>query len=350
MTVNGSSSRRQGVLARHKALFVLLTLVGLMFAAVGVTAIYVNQRISAIPRMELDLGSEAGRDSALGDYQRPSPASGSAAGSVNILIAGVDAGESSRIAEDLEKGPWVPGSHRSDTIMVLHITADRSAAHLISVPRDTWVPIDGYGMNKINAALSYGGPALFVRTMEQFTRLRMDHFVIVDWDGLMKLTDAFGGVELETADNVGAATMNGEETLEYVRERYSLPRGDLDRIQRQQNVVRALFGQLSSSRTLFNPIKLTEVVQVLTDSIAVDNELTNQKMRELVMSVRELRVGDITQVTVPVRAFGRIDGQSVVLVDQRGARGLFRAAATDHFDDFLATNDVDTLPAPEEVD
>lgn len=350
MTTTSSRHRRRSALGRHKALIVLLTLVGLVLATVAGTAIYVNQRISAIPRMDLDLGYDAGRDSPLGDYQRPSPATGSAAGSVNILIAGVDAGQSSRIAEDLRSGRWVPGSHRSDTIMVLHITADRSRAHLVSVPRDSWVPIDGYGMNKINAAISYGGPALFVRTLEQFTGLRMDHFMIVDWSGFKNLTDSFGGVEIEAAGNVGATTLNGEEALEYVRERYSLPRGDFDRIQRQQNVVRALYEEMTSSRTLFNPLKLSEVVRILTGSVAVDDELTNQRMRELVVSLREIRSGDVTQLTVPVRALGRIDGQSVVLVDHRKSRGLFRAMKADELDDFVSTHDVDTLPAPEDVD
>ncbi len=336
------------MLARHKVLFALLGLGGLLFAAVGGWAAYLNHQISAIPRIDLDLDSDLGVGSA-GRHERPPRPTGKAAESVNILVAGVDSGESSRILDELADGAWVPGSHRSDVIMVLHISADRRAAYVISVPRDTWVSIDGYGMSKINAAFSYGGPPLFVQTLEQFTGLRMDHLAVVDWAGFKGLTDALGGVEIENADATGTTTLDGEEALAYVRERYSLPRGDLDRIQRQQNVLRALSDRLMSSGTLSNPMKLTDVLKAVTHSIAVDKNLTNERMRELALSMRGLRGGDVTQITVPVEGFDRIGGQSVVLVDQGKAKELFGAAVEDELDDYVATHDVDMLPAAASV-
>jgi LCP family protein required for cell wall assembly len=327
---------------------VLLALVGLLFAAVAGWAAYANSQISAIPRMKLDLDTDFGGSEELAQYERPSAPSGKAAGSVNILVAGVDAGESSRIARDLESGAWEPGSHRSDVIMVIHISADRRQAYVISVPRDSWVSIPGYGMSKINAALSYGGPPLFVRTVEEFTSLRMDHLAIVEWAGFKKLVDALGGVAIEGAK--GTTTLDGEQALTYVRERYDLPRGDLDRIQRQQNVVRALSEQMVSRGVLLNPVKLTEVLKAVTSSIALDESFTDAEIRELALSLRSLRSGDVTQLTVPLAGYDRIDGQSVVLVDEGESKELFGAVMSDELDEYVTTHEVDMLPVATDVD
>lgn len=335
------------MLARYKALFALLALTGLLAVGVGVWAVSLSQQISAIPRLDLDLGSDLGEDPVLGTYDRPAPPTGAAAGSVNILVAGLDAGESLRIREVVERKAWAPGSHRSDTIMVIHLSADRSQTHLISIPRDTWVPINGYGMAKINAALSYGGPSLFVRTIEQFTGMRMDHLVLVDWQGFTNLVDALGGVEVYLSGQQ-KSTLDGEEALDYVRERKSLPRGDLDRIQRQQNVVRALSDEIVSRGVLLNPAKLTEILQILTDSLAVDQSLTNAEIRDLALSLRSL--DSVTHLTVPVAGFDMVDGQSIVRVDEGGTKALFGAAVADELADYTASHDLDTLPAPAAVD
>ena len=112
---------------------------------------------------------------------------------LNILLLGADHGQVGQsVAEDLEDGKWTPGQHLSDTIMVLHIPADRKSVQLVSIPRDTWVTIDGYpadgGHGKINAAFSYGGPELAYKTVEQLTGLKIDHVAIIDWVGFRDLT------------------------------------------------------------------------------------------------------------------------------------------------------------------
>jgi LCP family protein required for cell wall assembly len=335
------------VLARHKVLVVFVGLLGLLFGGVVAAAVYLNQQISSIQRIDVDLESEL-----LADPPGPSGLSGgstwgqrppeSTAGSLNILLGGVDAGDSSSIIDKLAR-PWVPGSHRSDTIMVLHLTADRRQAYLISVPRDTWVSIDGYGMAKINAALSYGGPALFVHTMEQFSGLRMDHLAIADWNGFKEVTDDLGGVKILQSDGT-TSTLDGESALDYVRERKSLPRGDLDRIHRQQYVLRALSDELLSRSTLTNPARLASVLGTVTSNIAVDQSLTDKKLRSIIVSLRNLRSDDVVHVTVPVERFDRIAGQSVVIVDENKARELFGAAVLDEMGAYLAANEADLLP------
>src|SRR5699024_6315047 len=104
---------------------------------------------------------------------------------------------SSSIAQDLAKPTWPSGSHRSDTIIVMHISADRKHVSLVSVPRDTYVDIyDASGQEKgkakINAAFSYYGPSGALATVENLTDLRMNHLAIIDWDGFKDLSQAVG--------------------------------------------------------------------------------------------------------------------------------------------------------------
>lgn len=336
-------------------LLILAGLAGLLLVAVAGWAFYLNDQINDISRFDLDQPPAQGPG--LVESERPSYDEDAG---TNILLAGVDAGESSRIVEELADGEWEAGWHRADAIMVLHVDADREDAYVISIPRDTWVTIDGWGEAKINAALSFGGPPLFVRTLEQFTGLRMDHMAIVDWNGFKDMTDALGGVRLEagpasedgSGDGAGPASaveLDGQEALEYVRERYSLPRGDLDRVQRQQNVLRALSREAISTGTLTNPGKLSGVLDAVVDNVAVDADFTSGAMRELAFSLRGMRSDDVTYLTVPVRGLDRIAGQSVVLVDRAGTRELFQAVRDDTVEEYLARKDVDTLPEPGQV-
>jgi LCP family protein required for cell wall assembly len=99
------------------------------------------------------------------------------------------------------RGDWQPYSHRSDTIIVLHVTADRNR-HLVTVPRDAWTRIDGIGMSKVNAAFAAGGPSLYVKTLEECSGLRMDHLAIIDWEGFRDVITAIAGVPVTIPEEV----------------------------------------------------------------------------------------------------------------------------------------------------
>src|SRR6266487_2019720 len=118
------------------------------------------------------------------------------AGPLNILLAGVDvrAGLTRRQQRVLHVGHAT--GHNSDTLMVVHITATHRHIFVISLPRDSWVKIPGFGMNKINAAIGLGGPPLMVRTVEQATGLTINDFVEVNFLGFVKIIDALGGVDI----------------------------------------------------------------------------------------------------------------------------------------------------------
>lgn len=340
---------------------VAATLLALVVGGGATWLWYLNGRISGVERIDLDLDT---RTPAL-DQAEPvgdgEAASGGSASPVTILVAGVDAGASRGIAESMREGEWEPGSYRSDTIMVVRLSADRERAYVVSVPRDSWVEIPGHGRRKVNAAFSLGGPALYLETVEKMTGMQMDHLAILDWNGFKDLTTAIGGVEVYIPEDVrdpsqgirweqGRHLLEGTPALQYVRQRHGLPSGDLDRIQRQQNFIRATMRKLLADGTMRNPVKLTNVLEAVTENLLVDDSLTDARIRELALSARGLGEDDVRFLTIPTNGLDRIRGRSVVRVDLENTRALFDAMAEQEVSAFLAEHEVDRLPGARSVD
>jgi LCP family protein required for cell wall assembly len=333
------AEKKRGFLRRHKALTVLLVALGLIGALVLGFAVYVNREIGHIPRVALKI-PEANRPAApTGKYKK----------SMNILLAGADNGDAGgqTIAQTVKSGTWTPGVHRSDTIMVLHLTSDRKHAYLISVPRDTYTGIDGYGNQKINAAFSFGGPSLYVQTLEQFTGLRMQHLAIIDWNGFRDLSTALGGVRVYVARTTynsashqtwtkGWHDLEGEQALAYVRTRHGLKEGDFDRIKRQQNFMRAALSQAASKGSLTNPVRFKNMLHAITNNLTVDSDFSNSGIRNLAWSLRHLRPRDITFITSPMKRFDRNQSGSVIIPDLARTRELFGDVATDDLSDYVS--------------
>lgn len=332
---------------------VLAGLGALLLAAVVAMVLwlnYLNSQIAGIPRMDLDVHDANG--SAVGH-------GGDSGRALNILIAGTDARDGGTVPELMRSG-WRPGVVRSDTIMVLHIAADRRSASLVSVPRDTWTDIRGHGSHKINAAFSFGGPELYLDTMEAFTGLKMDHVVLVGWAGIKELSSAVGGVEVVIPNDIhdpssdytwtaGTHRLEGDRALAYVRMRHGLPNGDFDRINRQQNFLRALFDEVLSSETIVNPIRLTNSVEAIAGHLTLDASFSHDEVRDLALSLRGLERSDITFATIPLQRYDTIRGQSVVIVDHVQARRLFAATARDELGRFLADEGIEPLPDGDSV-
>ncbi|MFD7509301.1 LCP family protein [Streptomyces sp. NPDC059853] len=253
------------------------------------------------------------------------------------LLVGLDARTTPTTAESPDGVPgWQAGAARSDTMMLLQIAADRKTASLVSLPRDTWTEIPGHGEAKLNAAYSWGGPALMVETVQNLTGLRIDHLAVIDWTGFRALTDAVGGV------TVDGTRLDGTAALEYVRERTSLPEGDLDRTRRQQNFLRALLSQTLSAGTLTDPGRLTGLLDTIGEVISVDDRLSNGDLRDLAWELRAVRAADIAFMNAPVSGTAMVAGQSVVLLDEEAAAPLWQAMREDTMADFLAS---DAAPA-----
>src|SRR5689334_6318029 len=221
---------------------------------------------------------------------RPAPAP---ANVQNILLLGSD----SRVSAG-DPSQWEAGAQRTDAIMVAHVPADRSAIQIVSIPRDSWVDIPGHGKNKINAAFSFGGPSLMVQTVEQLTKVRINHVVVVDFTGFTSITDALGGVDIDVAKatkdgrasfSAGVQHMDGAQALNYVRQRHGLPGGDFDRVKRHQNWIRAVARETLDRGTLTSPLQLNRVLDATTKTIATDDDFSVGQMRSLALSARNMR-------------------------------------------------------------
>ena len=273
---------------------------------------------------------------------------------MTFLLAGTDRNAAElTTGEEAEAPTWLPGAQRSDAIMVAHLTEDGENAYVVSIPRDSWVDIPGYGLNKVNAAFSFGGPSLYVQTIEQLTDTRIDHLAVIDWNGLIGLVDVLGGVTLTFSEETvarsrtwpaGTHTLNGEEVRDYVGERYRLPRGDFDRVERQQNVMRALAVQLISSGTLRDPGQALSVAQESRRLVTVDDSLTIPRMVDVALSARDLQPDNVTYLTVPTTGTGFEGDQSVVYLDQAAQDSFWEAFRTDSLDEWLETNNARVTP------
>lgn len=270
----------------------------------------------------------------------------------NILVLGSD----SRISAG-DPNQWEAGAQRTDAIMLVQISGDREDVSVMSLPRDSWVDIPGYGQNKINAAFSYGGPSLTIQTVEQLTGVRIDHFVVADFESFSKITDAIGGVTINlkndqtlagTDFNAGAQLLNGEQALAYARERKSLPGGDFDRVNRQQAWMRAMVGAVLNNGILTSPTKLYSFLTTVTETLAVDDDFTIGEMQSLATALRGIHSTDINFMTVPTTGTGTsADGQSIVLLDAEADAPLFEAFQNDAVEDYLEDNPdaIELLPA-----
>jgi LCP family protein required for cell wall assembly len=355
----GAGKRRlvkpRGFIRRHLILCSVIAVVALGATAAGSWLFYLNNMLGNVDKVGLTVDEE----------NRPPPTHGE---ELNILLAGADNGPGPSISEDVAAGKWDPGSHRSDTIMILHVPADRDGAYLVSIPRDSYVKIyDEHGdyayKDKINAAFSLYGPSGYLSTIEHLTGLRMDHLAIIDWKGFKDLSSALGGVEVYIPETFydssqkitweqGTHKLEGERALQYVRTRHGLTNGDFDRIARQQNFLRSMMGELLSQGTVTNPLKLTSAMRAITDNLTVDDDWSGGGMRDLALQLRNIRTEDVTFLTAPMAGYGTTDeGASVVELDKTQCQALWDAIADDDIDSYIKkfSGEAGKLPKPQEV-
>ncbi len=263
---------------------------------------------------------------------------------VNFLLLGTD----SRISAG-DPSQWQAGAQRTDAMMLVQLSGDREAVTVMSIPRDSWVEIPGHGEHKINAAFSFGGPALAIQTIEELTGVRIDHLAIADFESFSALTDELGGVDITltqplTVDGVtldpGMQRLNGDQALRYARERYNVAGGDFGRVQRQQNWMRAIMVRTFERDVLTNPGRLMGMLETVSESIAVDEGLSIGNMRDMAISARNLRPGGVQFITAPHLGTGRSpDGaQSIVVLDFEAFDQIAQAYAEGTVAEFLEDN------------
>ena len=322
-------------------LIALAALVGLLLAGVVAVAVLLDRNIERLGDPFSDLPTRPA-PMVVPDAGDPEGPSGEP---VTILVLGTD----SRISAG-DPTQWERGAQRTDVMMLVHLPADGASGYVMSLPRDSWVEIPGHGQAKLNAAFSYGGPTLLIQTVEQLTGVPVDHFAVTDFEAFERITDVLGGVTLTLTQDLedrrgnpvlaeGTHLLTGEQALLWVRERYNLPRGDFDRVQRQQAWIRALVRRTQEGGVLNEPTTWYPLLDAVTQSVAVDEGLTRQRMVDLLLRVRTLDRGDLRFFTVPLEGIGTsADGQSIVLLDRPQFDALMAAVRAGSVEQYLAAN------------
>ncbi|WP_428934714.1 LCP family protein [Streptomyces sp. ACT015] len=269
--------------------------------------------------------------------QRPSPP---VRGAQNILLIGSD----SRAGHGNARYGRDGGSERSDTTILLHLSAGRRSATAVSLPRDLMVDVPGCrrrddsrsepAFTMFNSAFATGGSACTIRTVEKLTGIRVDHHVVVDFQGFRKMVDAVDGVRLclpapihDTAARLklpaGRVTLDGEQALGYVRARKSLGDGsDTERMDRQQRFLGALVNKVQSNGVLLNPVRLYPVLDAATSSLTTDPGLANLRgLYDLVRGLHDIPTEQVRFLTVPRESYVN-DSNRDQLVESE-ARKLF---------------------------
>ncbi|MFF9626765.1 LCP family protein [Streptomyces griseosporeus] len=240
----------------------------------------------------------------------------------NILVIGSD----SRSGDGNRKYGKDTGTERSDTTILLHLSAGRNSATAVSIPRDLMVDVpsclkaDGTRSEPMFAMFNYafemGGSACTIRTVEGLTGVRVDHHMVVDFSGFKEMVDAVDGVEICLAEPIrdkaaklrlpaGRVTLDGEQALGYVRARKSLGNGsDTDRMDRQQRFLAALVNKVRSNDVLLNPVKLYPVLDAATSSLTTDPDLASLRgLYQLVRGVRNIPTERVQFLTVPRESY-----------------------------------------------
>jgi LCP family protein required for cell wall assembly len=273
------------------------------------------------------LDSRLARSNVLVDYAgRPAAGAGQ-----NWLITGSDSRAGLTRAQKRQLHTGSDAGHRSDTILILHIPSNGGRAVLISLPRDSYVNIPGFGPNKINAAYSFGGPRLLAKTVQNNTGLRIDHYLGIGFGGLVNVVDAVGGVRMCLPTSIhdqasglnlkaGCQTLDGAEALGYVRTRHQFANQDLQREQNQRLFLRALLRKMTSPATLLNPFASVPAAFGAAGAVKVDKGTHLYQLLQLALALRNPQT---TTVPIANANFPTAAGDAV-LWDNARANQLFR--------------------------
>jgi LCP family protein required for cell wall assembly len=278
-----------------------------------------------------NIDGKLARANVLASYTgRPAPTAGT-----NWLITGSDSrtGLSRSQEAQLTLGHDIAGA-RSDTIMILHVPANGNPPVLVSIPRDSYVPIPGYGMSKVNAAFALGGARLLAQTLQNVTGLYISHYLSIGLGGLVSAVNAVGGVTMclpapmkdpKAGLNLkkGCQNLTGAQALAFTRTR-NFPLGDLQREQDQRLLLSGLLKKMMSPGTLFNPFASVPAAYGVAGSLTVDS---GTHLLDLYGVGQALRGPQST--SVPFGYFQSTSAGSVIRWDHAKATELFADLAAD---------------------
>ncbi|MFF4351515.1 LCP family protein [Streptomyces sp. NPDC001530] len=272
---------------------------------------------------------------------------------MNVLLVGTDGRD--KITEADRRRYRLGGApcHCTDTIMIVHISEDRDRASIVSLPRDSYAETPAHtdettgkrhGAHpvRLNAAYAEGGPNLTVRTVENMTHVKIDHYLEVDFTSFMKTVDVLGGVEICTTGPLkdtytgldlaaGSHLLGGGQALQYVRARHVDGASDLGRMQRQQRFLAALVERATSSGVLLNPMKFRDVTRAVLGSVRADKGFGTDELLDLGRAMRNFSPSSSEFTTVPIGQMGYVvkGVGSTLKWDPAKAGRLFQALRDD---------------------
>lgn len=267
--------------------------------------------------------------------ERPAAGEGS-----NFVLVGTDS------REDLDqdaRNELVTGStegSRADTIMLLHVPGSGDPT-LVSLPRDSYVEVPGYGEDKLSTAYALGGAPLLVETVETNTGLRVDGYLEIGFGGFVGVVETIGGVRMCLDEPVqdertrldlpaGCQVLEGSDALNYVRMRYGDPRGDLGRVERQREFLAGVVQRVATPSTVLLPWRLHDVGSALTESFALSEDTSMVEAARIALAMRSVSSGSGQSVTVPISDPNATTAAgSSVIWDEEGAAELWEALRTD---------------------
>jgi LCP family protein required for cell wall assembly len=278
-------------------------------------------------------------------------------GDTNILLIGLDSrrdNEGNPIPKELTKllrvGPASIGGYNTNTLILIHVPADGKKAVAVSIPRDNYVNVPGYGMKKIKEAYSYAkyaedsklykegvkqplrerlsrdaGRVATLATVSQFLDVPIDHFAEVNMIGFYDLANALGGIQvcLNKAVNdtkysgavfpAGLQTISGANALKFVRQRHGLPNGDLDRTHRQQAFIAGVITKFRTQGIFGDIGKISALLDVAKKDVVIDSGFD---VLGFLPQAKALTSGNIKFHTLPIEGYVMRNSQSVNLVDE----------------------------------
>jgi LCP family protein required for cell wall assembly len=251
-----------------------------------------------------------------------------------FLMVGSDSREGLTKAERKKLGTGSTAGQRTDTIMLMYIPPSGKPA-LISVPRDSYLPIPNKGSNKINAAYTFGGPKLLVQTVEQNTGLRIDGYLEIGFGGFVNVIDAVGGIDLCLPKAIkdknshinlpkGCQNLDGTNALGYVRMRYADPLGDLGRVQRQRQMLAAVAKKGASPATFLNPVRYWQLTTAAANAVRLGEKTSFLQTVRLMLAMKKVAGGQGLTLTVPVsNTNASTSVGSAVLWNSKEAKAMF---------------------------
>lgn len=258
----------------------------------------------------------------------------------NILLVGSDPAVS---PSSNGHHTWRDDLDHSQLVMLLHMTESGQALYVISIPSDGIVDIPGVGPGKLSDAATSGGPRLVARTVEELTGVRLDRFAVLDLNAFREITDVLDGVVVDVPRAVcdlpaGPRRFDGQAALDYLTLQPCMPRKDLDRVERQQSLVRGLIRGALDGGAITHPFALNRMLRATSTHLAVEHGFSYPAMFRLLWSMRHVRTGNTTFLTVPVAAkpLATQDGTDYVVLDEARDQELWQALRDDRLVEYLA--------------